>query len=379
MRNQRILAHLFLGWLLCLAACVETFEPKVVANTNPLLVVDGFINTKGATTIKLSRTTSLSEKVPPPPEQRALVRIEEENGSQIPLAEMQPGVYTSPATVLNTSKKYRLYLKTTDGKEYTSDFIEVKTTPPIDNVYWETANDGLTIYADAQDTRQATQYYRWEYEETWEFTSAFRSDIEYKDNRIQSRYDNIYNCWRTVNSTVINTFATTNLRDDIVRKKAIQSIPAFSSRLLYKYSILVKQYAQTKVEFDYWNLLKKNTENVGDIFGSLPVQLTGNIRAVSDASMPVIGFIGAYSEERKRIFIDRVNLPEEWRPVGELTALCGVPDTIPANNISIFNNSNILPIGPLFTNGFLSGYTISSALCVDCRKTGTNVRPSFWQ
>ena len=45
----------------------------------------------------------------------------------------------------------------------------------------------------------------------------------------------------------------------------------------------MKQRTQSKAEYDYLTLLKKNTEDIGSIFGPLPVQLTGNVHASGNA------------------------------------------------------------------------------------------------
>jgi len=363
--------------LLLLVSCVEDYNPPIAATQTALLVVDGFLNSQGVTTIKLSRTASLSDTAKIPPETRATVFIEDAAGRQQPLPETIPGTYVSSPLILDPTKQYRLRLRTANRQEYASDLQPVLTTPPIDNLYWAADNDGANIYVDAHAPAEASRFYRWDFVETWEFTSAFYSGIEYKNGRIVSRTEDVYRCWRNNNSTLINTLSTTALTENRVQRHTITALPSTSVKLRYKYSILVKQYVQSKEEYDYLTLLKKNTEDIGNIFGPLPTQLTGNVHGISNPDELVIGYVGISSEVQKRIFISRSELPREWRPSAGFEQ-CATPDTI--DNIRDFSFGNPLPIRQLASGEPRAGsYIAAGEICIDCRLSGTNVRPSFWQ
>lgn len=366
--------------LLLLPGCVEDYNPPVTAAQTALLVVDGFINSKGVSTIKLSRTASLAATNVPPPETRALVYIEDEAGRQQQLFESSAGTYVSAPLTLDAAKKYRLHLRTASRQEYATDYQPVLTTPPIDKLYWTTDSDGATIRVDAQAPADASRFYRWDFTETWEFTSAFYSLLEYKGGRIVERTEQVYRCWRNENSTKVNVLSTKALSENTIRRHPIIVVPGTSVKLYYKYSILVKQRAQSREEYDYLTLLKKNTEDIGSIFGPLPVQLTGNVHALGNAGEVVIGFVGIGSEVQKRIFISRGELPKEWRPSSGLAEQCGAPDTVKSDDIMNFSGGNPQPIERLMIGQPRAGdYTAGSAPCVDCRLSGTNVEPSFWQ
>ena len=364
--------------LLLLLGCVKDYTPPVTAAQTALLVVDGFINSQGITTIRLSRTISLTEATAPPPETRATVFIEDAAGRQLPLTETEPGTYVSYATTLNPAQQYRLRLRTAAGQQYASDPQPVPATPPIDHLYWTAAADGAAISVDAQAAPDAPRFYQWEFVETWEFTAAYFSAIEYKNGRIVPRTEDVYRCWKNNNSTKINVLSTTGLSENKVRGHLITTVPSTSVKLRYKYSILVKQRTQSKAEYDYLTLLKKNTEDIGSIFGPLPVQLTGNVRALDNADEVVIGYVGVGAEVAKRLFISSSELPREWRPSQGLADQCGQPDTLLLKDLPQLSGGNPLPVEPV---GIPEpyGYTTAGAICVDCRLTGTNVRPSFWQ
>ena len=366
--------------LLLLLGCVKDYTPPVTAAQTALLVVDGFINSQGVTTIKLSRTISLGEAGAAPPETRATVAVEDAAGRQLPLTEMVPGTYVSAATTLDPTQQYHLRLRTAAGQQYASDPQPVPATPPIDNLYWTPTNDGAAISVDAQAAPDAPRFYQWEFVETWEFTAAFFSGLEYKNGKLVTRTEDVYHCWKNNNSKKINVLSTTGLSENKVRGHLITVVPSTSVKLRYKYSILVKQRTQSKAEYDYLTLLKKNTEDIGSIFGPLPVQLTGNVHAADNADELVIGYVGIGAEVAKRIFISNTELPKDWRPVAGLADQCGTPDTLAANDVLQLSYGNPLPIRQLGIGGPRSGdYLVAGAICVDCRVTGTNVRPAFWQ
>ncbi|WP_185817020.1 DUF4249 domain-containing protein [Hymenobacter metallilatus] len=368
-------------WLaLGLSSCVQEYLPTVISEEKNYLVVDGFINGNGITSISLTRSLQLSAKGPYPPETRATVFVESAGGQRYALMEATPGVYASPAQQLPANQNYRLYIRTATGREYASDFTLLKTTPAIDALGGRPQAGGLQLYISAHDDRNLTQYYRWQYEETWEFTSAFRSTINYVNNQVVPRTENIYNCWRTEKSTSLNTTSTVRLSQDAVRDYRLLFIPATSGRLHYTYSVLVRQYALSQAEFDYWEAVKKNTENIGTLFDPLPSQIQGNVHSLTDAQEPVLGFVGAATVVEKRIFIKRTDLPNEWPTNLDGYETCVGLDSFPSDRWKGLTLqeyfSNPTERIPVSKNG--NFYTSQSPECVDCRLRGTPTKPSFW-
>lgn len=377
--------------LLAIPACTDPYMPDVITSPPNYLVVDGFLNAQGVTTIKLSRTYAVGSKASPPVETKAVVYLEEEAGPRYSLREAPAGTYTSPALVLNTAKKYRLRISTLPKKEYASNFVPVKTTPPIDNVSWRTDGNELNIYVNSHDASSTTQYYRWEYAETWEINPVYAPQVEYVNSRMRDivvPYPTI--CWGNAPSTKVLIDKTTNLSQDVVSDFRVQQLTSGSALLNSRYSILVQQQALTKEEYAYWELLRKNTESIGSLFDPQPVQLTGNVHCLDTPADIALGFVGAHSLTEKRIFIGRQELPRAWRvPTGYES--CLPPDTVyidrppPVRYPALILESNFgsgsgfLPIQTLYNlAGGISGYTAKSRDCIDCRTRGTSVRPTFW-
>jgi hypothetical protein len=393
MSALRFSARRALLWCLALLlplACTDPYLPDAITSPPSYLVVDGFINSQGITTIKLSRTYAVASKSAAPVETRATVYIEDEAGTRLVLREGVAGTYTSAATVLNPARKYRLHLNTAGGKEYASDYVPVKTTPPVDAVTWRPDDIGVGIYVNAHDATGATQYYRWEFTETWEIIPIYQPTVEYVNNRMRELTVPFPNkCWGTAPSTTVQIYKTTALSQDVVADFRLKQLPKNSELLCSQYSILVQQHALTAQEYAYWELLRKNTESIGSLFDPQPAQLTGNVRCLKDAAQLALGFVGAHSLTEKRLFIRRLELPRSWRIITGYEA-CQPPDTVfidrpkPTPNPAVilqgaFSGSVYLPIDALYgKQGELQGYTAKSRGCVDCRARGTSIKPSFW-
>ena len=374
---------------LLLSNCIDRYIPEAISSKTNYLVIDGFINSNGITTINLSRTYDISASTAAPKEAKATVYIEEENGARNDLRETSQGTYSSNNLTLNPIKRYRLHINTATGKEYVSNFSPVKTTPPIDNITWQAVNTGLNIYVNSHDDTNATQYYQWDYEETWEITPPYTPNVEYKNGRIQdivTPYPRL--CWGNAKSTDIKISSTTRLSQDIVSNFLLRSFATTASQLNTTYSILVRQYAQTADEYMYWELVKKNTENIGTLFNPLLAQVTVNVHCLDDETELALAFVGVHSVIEKRIFIRQSELARTWF-VRTGYESCLPPDTvflfksIPPPPIAqilggSFGGPNYLPIEPVYDRGFVIGYLAKTRDCIDCRTRGTSVKPSFW-
>ena len=135
--------------------CKIEYRPSVQSPATGYLVVEGFINSDGPTTITLSRTIKLyDDSTTDIYEHNALVSIEGQNNDTYPLYETGEGVYTSSSLNLNSNEKYRLKIKTQEGKEYASDFTSYQTTPDIDSLSWTRNNNGVNIFINTHDDQK---------------------------------------------------------------------------------------------------------------------------------------------------------------------------------------------------------------------------------
>jgi hypothetical protein len=366
---------------LALASCVDRYTPNVPPAAQTNLVVDGFINPQGRSVIKLGRTFSVNTKSTAPPETRAQVVIQDDAGRRYPLAESPAGTYSSAALVLDANRQYQVRITTAQGRDYASDALPPVSTPPIDTLTWQlTPQQGAQIYLSTQATSTAARYYRWEYEETHQFTALYQSALEYiaSSNSVESRPNEhqIFTCWHTEPSTAILQSNSASLSQNAITNYPLLLVLP-DVRLRYGYSLLVRQYAETQAEYDYWERLRKSTENLGTVNDPLPARVTGNVHALADASEPVLGYVGVHSGTEKRLYIDGAQFPTP-RPESVFIDPIYTPCDPPLRAgftpfyLQQFRDGFLIPI--VLTNGPYVG----PPSCVDCRLHGTNIKPSFW-
>ncbi len=360
------------------SGCKEKFPFPQSAVDKNYLVVEGFINSgSDSTHIKLSRTLKPNDSVLVKPERSALVFIESDNGLHYPLAEMAAGTYSGAPVNLNPEEKYRISIQTTNGKSYFSDFTEVKTTPLIDSINWIRTENGIWIYANTHDPQNATRYYAWQFDETWEFRSNYVSNWEYINGTMISRNNpaSLYTCWQSAASTNILIGSSAKLTGDIIHRAPLIFIPDDSWKLGVKYSINVKQRALSRGAFEYLEKMKKNSEQLGSIFDPQPSTGSGNIYCSTDPNEMVIGYMYASSIVEERIFINRAEVPGwRYRLYCEMITIPNIKDSLDA---AFGGNANLV-IDEVREGRALVGYTGSTGLCIDCTRRGTNGKPDFW-
>ena len=365
--------------ILLFIACREKY---ILPDTGPALgylVVEGSINSgQGTTNIRLSRTVGLVDTLNINTERFASIWVEGDDNSSYVLTEASPGVYTNLLN-LDNSRQYRLRIQTSDGSVYLSDFEKALTTPAIDTITWEQPA-GVEIFVNTHDNGNNTQYYRWEYEETFEFHSAFYSSVKFIVNplgiitdvveRSFEESQKLYTCWKTEYSDKILIGSSTNLIRDSIHLP-IQMIPYPSWKLSVLYSINVRQSSINSKEYDFLRRMKKNTEQVGSLFDAQPSELKGNIHNVTRPNEIVIGYIGVADVKEKRIFISRSQLTNWNYSQGcQETKVKNDPDSLSPFTIPLYG-VEYFGIKPQY-------YMVTEPICGDCTLRGYNTKPSFW-
>jgi hypothetical protein len=371
--------HCLLILIIAVMACRKNYNPPVVAANANYLVVEGIINTgSDSTMFNLSRTVNIKQKIVANPELNAIVSVESDNNAIYPLQAAGNGKYVSPGLNLDNSRTYRLRINTADGKAYLSDFLKVKISPPIDSVGYIVESNGVQIYLNTHDPTNSTRYYLWQYDETWKFNSFFDSYFVLSADTVAFRRPDqqVYFCYASDTTTTIVLNSSAKLTQDVIYQTPITFLSAGSEKIEDRYSILIKQYALTPGAYNYYQLLKTNTQNLGSIFDAQPSQLPGNIHEVNNPAEPVIGYITAGTVSQKRIFVDNRYLPA-WLPATYYQMINCAADTMTMNSKAKFD-FYYLHNPPYYIPTVLK---ISGAypICVDCTFRGTKTPPPFWQ
>lgn len=355
--------------------CKKPFTPSSTETDASVLVVEGTIGVGDLVEnkFKLGRLNNLLNQDLKSPELNAKVYIVSDNGAQWPLDEDVNGLYKA-TTSLSVNAKYKIRILTKDGSEYESKLENSVNTPAIDSVTWKQDND-MSLYVHTHDPQNNTRYYRWEYIETYERHSWIESVLEFVNGQVQTRSDQIYACWTNDTSSNILLKSTTALNEDIVSYQSIKSIPRPSDKLSVRYSILVRQFGLTKEAFEFWDVMKKNTELTGTLFDPQPSKLPSNLQCINNKAKKVVGFISVCKIQEERIFIKNSEL--NYWPVRSEQDDCPVIVNLPLFNINYLNKDNSYV--PAYYESITGNLAIAKKYCVDCRvNKGSNIKPAFW-
>src|ERR1700743_110829 len=202
--------------VLLFIGCKKAFNPPgALADTNKYLVIDGIINSgSDSTFIRLSRTKKFDTVIVIDHETGAHGSVESEVNPSYPLSEVSPGTYSAAPLNLDNSHKYRLRIKASDNKEYLSDFVAVKNAPAVDSVGFKAQSDGVHIYVNTHDANNATRYYRWEFNEPWQFHSWYQSFWIGAARRQANEYR--YYCFSKNVSSAILVASSAKLSSDVI-------------------------------------------------------------------------------------------------------------------------------------------------------------------
>lgn len=372
------------------SGCLEPFNANIPAKSVDILVVDGFINAgPGKTRIELSRVLPIQSNKSRH-EKNAEVWIEDETDETFLFTETSEGVYQSDNLILPIERRYRLFIRRSNGNEYASDFQPVKVTPPIDSIHWEW-RDQLYIYANSHDDQSATHYYTWTFEEDWQIRAQYAAEYRYAYD-VSLGYDSLYPlsyvpvypdslyithkaCYSKAVYNKMLMGSTRNLTRDVI-SRLLTTIPAAAAKTQDKYRIIVRQRAMIEDEYNYATLANKNSELTGSFFDPMPSQLFGNIHRIDNPEELVIGYIGSYTTQSSELFIMSDELPpftpQEHCDFVEF-------DYSRANlRANLSDPTVLLPYKTYYKDGFLQVIAVS-AICIDCTlKSGyTSVEPDW--
>lgn len=360
-----------------LYGCVEPFDAPTRDIEVGFLVVDGYVNTSThAVTVKLSRAIPLNNTGVSPVENGALITLEEIDGRKFSLTAVGEGQYQFSSPEIVNGKQYRLNIIT--GKEtlYQSGFITTKESPPIDSLTWDPEDEGINVRVNTHDDSGNTEYYRWDFTETWEYNSPYFSSLIVKDGSVIPRPSDqpIYVCYRSENATEIVTANTSALTQNKISGLELAYIPKYSQKYSRHYSIRVRQFSLSKEGFEYWQQLKNTSENLGGLFDPQPSRVKGNIRKVNSDEL-VIGYFDGGSVSEKRIFFKLQDLPDSFKKFPrtsceELEIGLAAARTLP--EFYLITSTKVV-------DGFVVGYYYTVTACADCRaQGGSTTKPDFW-
>jgi hypothetical protein len=179
-------------------------------------------------------------------------------------------------------------------------------------------------------------------------------------------------CWISENSGVINVKNASILSENRITKNPLAFITPESDRLSLKYCLQLNQYSISEDEFDYWEKLKKITDEIGSLYDVTPTFIPGNVTCNEDPEQDVLGYFSVSAVSSKRIYISNnfkglVNLYKQC-PADTVNDLKTVPDL---NKKMWVIETNSLVTPPTYILTRIKG-------CADCTVRGTKVKPMWW-
>jgi hypothetical protein len=73
-------------------------------------------------------------------------------------------------------------------------------------------------------------------------------------------------------------------------------------RISYVYSMELIQQSLTKEGYQYWENIRKISDDIGGIFAPQPSEIKGNLKSINTEDQTIIGYISASTVNKKRIF-----------------------------------------------------------------------------
>lgn len=287
-------------------------------------MISGTITDEGGSQqIQISRSSS-PENPKFVPISDCQVIVEDNLGNQIVFQETAgKGHYEAELepSMLEIGKSFQLKVSLPNGTSYESSEETLTSSPDIADVYYDletkstigsgAEEDGLQFYIDFEGDSQSGKYYRWQLEETYEYHSSWPITHYINENGIFQKSDIYYDyfiCYKTDRINNIFALSTSGLVQNKYRRYPLHFVNDHSQRLMFQYSLLVKQYSISKDAYLYWVNLQKNNKEASDLFGKQPASVKGNIRNIENPKETVLGYFGVSSVKSKRIQI--LDIPE---------------------------------------------------------------------
>lgn len=389
----------FLFSFVILSGCTEPFEIESTEIQDFLVINATITDQVKNQKVLLSRTFGFDEE-DPVFEEGAVVKIIEDGTITYTFNETSPGTYQSiQGFGVTSGKEYQLNVQTPDGKSYNSEKVIAPKPTSIDKLYAKrminkAGVEGVGILLDTFDATGNSLYYRFEFEETNRVTAShWISKDLITDNStgtitfgLANRPEEQKVCYSTRSSNSINITNTKGLTEDRIQDLLINFIPSDDIRVADRYSILVKQYVQTREANGFYKVLNdfSGTEN---IFTQIqPGSIIGNINSENQVDNDVVGFFDVSTIAEKRIFFNREEIIEDlpaFAPdceeiIVKRARLEGDEEFRNRLNGLIILNRIRLFVVPSFPITQLSVLTFVPRPCGDCTDIGDADVPEFW-
>lgn len=349
MRNCSSIALIFL-WI---TSCIDPLDIRIPIYEK-LLVVDGAVyEGPGPHEVKLSYSENLqssrSEFRDADPVSNAEVFILTSDGEEFQFVEDEPGIYRIEEGVLHASigKVYQLRIRSVENQIYESTLQRLESAGVIEDLRFEFVRDviyipdtrqnqnGFVVTIDSRAAQGSNGFLRWRYTGTFEINTQPERRIKvvanpsglpievpdplecsgyiYTDSLpgviIQTANCICCSCWIDEDDGKVKLSNAQFANAKIFNNIKIAVIPIDVWRFYTGYSIEVEQLSLSEDVHQFWKEVQSQQQGSGSLFQPNISQIKGNIRNIQRPEEPVLGIFSASAIVRRRIYIDRFDIP----------------------------------------------------------------------
>lgn len=378
--------------------CTEQYVLQTNTFESAIVVEATLTNELKQQQIKITRTYRLEESGPTI-ESGAEVNVTDDNGIVYHFEE-ENGVYLSTtAFEAKPGTVYRLSIITSDGKSYSSSAEKLTTVNPMQSVVptiqYKNGAKGVGIVINSFDPTATSQFYRYEYEETYKIIAP-----EWDDERailapfvpgerqgilVIPREGETRTCYTTKNSDDIIQTTTNSQGEDRVNY-AVRFISSKDPIITHRYSILVRQYVQNLAAYTFYKTLKELSGSESILSQNQPGFFYGNVRSTDNPNEKVVGFFEVASVSSQRIFFNFTDLfPQD--PLPPYFTDCKVKEYLYCFDQQFNPNCKGAALNSIVASGSMvyvdsdfqqTIFFMVAPPCGDCTRISSNIKPSFW-
>ncbi|RZJ52508.1 MAG: DUF4249 domain-containing protein [Flavobacterium sp.] len=366
--------------------CTETY-PLLTNTYEEAIVVEATLtNELKNQEIKITKTAKFEDSGIQN-EKGAIVTVKDDQDNVYAFEEID-GIYKSKvAFQILPSKKYAMEIITADGKIYQSTQQTLTTDTPIESIVPSLVTNkdnqtGIQINVNSYDPLRTSNYYRYEYEETykiiaprWTYLKIIATgpeSVELIPHSTETR-----TCYSTKKSTDIILVNTNDQADDRVNLP-IRFIDENNYIIGHRYSILVRQFVENFEAYNFHKIMRDIAGSSGVLSPKQPGVLSGNIKCINNNEAKVIGYFDVATVTEKRIFFNYTDFfpttpPPYFNTCEDIPFLfCFRGEDCNGENM-IYNLQNMS-----YVRNVDIEYTMTALECGDCTSFSSNVIPSFW-
>ena len=370
--------------------CTEQYALQTNTFEDALVVEATLTNELKKQEIKITHTYRLEESGPSI-ETGANVYVTDDLGVQYDFVESGDRYVSVNDFQAEPGRTYRLNITTAQGRTYHSTGEALTTVNPMQDVVptvmARNGQRGVGIVVKSYDPTNTSQYYRYEYEETYKVIAPMwdeeRAITDGQGIALIPRVGESKTCYGHADSNVIIQTSTNDLSEDRV-DFPVRFISNQNYIITHRYSIFVKQYVQSLAAYTFYKTLHEISGGGGSILSQQqPGFFYGNMSSDDNPNEKVLGFFEVASVSSKRIFFNYEDIfPGE--PTPPYFADCSIryykfcfdpndPDCKGAALLSSIGSNSLL----YFDDSGLT-YLMVLPACGDCTTFSSNIRPSFW-